>query len=306
MTEKYMTEEELMKRLLITRKELGLILIGALFLALTLNWFLAPAGLVTGGISGLGIIIEEVSKRTMGFAIPISLTTIALNIPLFIIAIKQKGFVFVKKSLYAVASISILIELTSYIPNIFNIGNDLMLTTIVGGVGYGIGIGLVLRSGATTGGTDMLASILKRKFANLPIAKLVMMIDGIIVLVGLFIFGANKAIYAMIAIYITSRVLANVLEGMHYAKAAFIMSTKNEEIAREIMEKIPRGSTGLRARGMYSKDEREMLFTVVSQKEITRLREIISQVDPKAFVAIADVREVLGQGFIEDYGSVTL
>lgn len=295
-----------MKRLLITRKELGLILVGAMVLALTLNWFLAPAGLVTGGISGLGIIIEAVSKKAMGFVIPISLTTIVLNIPLFIMAIKQKGFVFVKKSLYAVASISILIELTSYIPNIFNIGNDLMLTTIVSGVGYGVGIGLVLRSGATTGGTDMLATILRTKFAKFPIAKLVMMIDGVIVVVGLFIFGANKAIYAMIAIYITSRVLANVLEGMHYAKAAFIISNKSEEIAREIMEKIPRGSTGLKARGMYSRDEKEMLFTVVSQKEITTLRELISKVDPKAFVAIADVREVLGQGFIEDNGSITL
>lgn len=295
-----------MKRLLITKKELGLIVLGATVLALTINWFLSPAGLVTGGISGLGIIIESVSKNTMGFMIPISLTTLLLNIPLFAVAIKQKGFVFVKKSLYSVGITTILIELTSYLPNIFAVDNDLLVTALIGGVGYGIGIGLVLRAGATTGGTDMLATIIRTKFPKFPIAKLVMFIDGIIVLVGLFVFGANKAVYAIIAIYITSRVLASVLEGLHYAKAAFIISSKSEEIASQIMEQIPRGSTGLKARGMYSKDEKEMLFTVVSQKEISQLTQIISEIDSKAFVAITDVKEVLGQGFIEDFGNVSL
>lgn len=295
-----------MKKLMITKKELGLIVLGAIVLALTINWFLSPAGLVTGGISGLGIIIESVSKSTMGFVIPISLTTLMLNIPLFIVAIKQKGFVFVKKSLYSVGITTILIEVTSYLPNIFAVENDLLVTALVGGVGYGIGIGLVLRAGATTGGTDMLATILRTKFPKFPIAKLVMFIDGMIVLLGLFVFGANKAVYAIIAIYITSRVLASVLEGLHYAKAAFIISSKSEEIAKQIMQQIPRGSTGLKARGMYSKDEKEMLFTVVSQKEISQLTQIISEIDPRAFVAITDVKEVLGEGFIEDFGSVSL
>ncbi|MGL6174435.1 MAG: YitT family protein [Cellulosilyticaceae bacterium] len=295
-----------MKRLLITRKELGLIIAGCLIVSLTINWFLAPAGLVTGGISGLAIIIEAVSKSILGFAIPISVTTLVLNVPLFIVAIKQKGFAFVKKSFYSVGITTILIELTSYLPNIFAVEDDLLVTALIGGVGFGVGIGLVLRSGATTGGTDMLATIIRTKFPKFPIAKLVMMIDAMIVTMGLFIFGANKAVYAIIAIYITSRVLANVLEGMHYAKAAFIMSSKSEEISRQIMEQIPRGSTGLKARGMYSKEDKEMLFTVVSQKEITQLRDIISQIDPKAFVAIADVREVLGQGFIEDFGTVSV
>lgn len=295
-----------MKKLLITQKELGLIVLGSLVVALTLNWFLAPAGLVTGGLSGLGIIIQTVSKQTLGFVIPISVTTFVLNIPLFIVAIKQKGFIFIKKTIYSVGISTVLIEITSYLPNIFDVGNDLLITAIVGGVGYGIGIGLVLRAGATTGGTDLLATILRHKYPKFPIAKLVMVIDGLIVALGLFIFGANKAIYAIVAIYITSRVLSNVLEGLHYAKAAFIISAKNEEISAQIMEKIPRGTTGLKARGMYSKQEQEMLFTVVSQKEITRLREIISQIDPKAFVAITDVKEVLGQGFIEDLSNVSL
>ncbi|OOB77938.1 MAG: hypothetical protein ATN34_02945 [Epulopiscium sp. Nele67-Bin002] len=289
-----------MKNLLIPLKDFGLIVLGSLILTLTINWFLAPSGLVTGGVSGLGIIIEEISTTMLGFTIPISVTTLVLNIPLFVIAILQKGLIFVKKSIYAVLVVSALLEITLFIPNLFDLGGDLMLSALVAGVGYGIGIGLILKSGATSGGTDMLASILRNKFPQFPIYTIVMMIDGFIVLMGLFVFGANKAIYAMLAIFVMSRVLSNVLEGVNYAKAAFIMSSKNEEIATAIMEKIPRGSTGLKAKGMYSKQEQEMLFTVVAQKEITKLREIIFEIDPRAFVTIADVKEVLGQGFMEE------
>ncbi len=288
-----------MKHLLISPRDFGLIFIGSLILTLTINWFLAPVGLVTGGVSGLGIIIEKVSTTALGFTIPISVTTLVLNIPLFIVAIMQKGVTFVKKSMYTVLVVSLLLEITMFIPNLFDLEGDLMLTALVAGVGYGIGLGFILKSGATSGGTDMLASILREKFPQFPIYTIVMMIDGLIVLVGLFVFGANKAIYAILAIFVMSRVLSNVLEGVNYAKAAFIMSPKNEEIAKAIMEKIPRGSTGLKAKGMYSKQEQEMLFTVVAQKEITKLREIIFDIDPKAFVTIADVKEVLGQGFME-------
>ena len=110
--------------------------------------------------------------------------------------------------------------------------------------------------------------------------------------------------YAIIAVFITSKVITNVLEGMNYAKAAFIMSDKNVEISEAIMQKIPRGVTGIKAKGMYTKQDKEMLFVVVSQKEITKLRELVREIDKAAFVTIADVREVLGEGFIEEYNSL--
>lgn len=295
-----------MKKLLITKKEFFLIFLGVNILAIGINFFLAPLNLVTGGISGLGIVVEELGDMFFGFPIPIWLTTLALNIPLFVISIKQRGFEFAKKSLYAVILLSVALWYMELIPNPFALGDDLLLAAVFGGVGLGVGIGVVLRASATTGGTDMLASIIKFKLPKFPIAKLMLIIDGCIILSGFFLFGAHKAMYAIISVVITSKMIANVLEGTHFAKAAFIISDKSEEISIAIMERIPRGSTGLKARGMYSKNDKEMLFTVVSQKEITKLREIIREIDPKAFVTIADVKEVLGEGFIEDHNSLSL
>ncbi len=295
-----------MKKLLLTRKEFMYILIGTALLALGINWFTAPIGLVTGGISGVAIIVQEVSTETIGFAIPLWLTNIVLNIPLFIISIKQRGFNFAKKSLWAVSMLSFALWYTEFIPKFINAGDDLLLTSVFGGALLGLGIGTVLKSGATTGGTDMLASIIKFRHSNFPIAKLMLAIDGFIILCGFFIFGSTKAMYAILSVFITSKVITNVLEGVHYAKAAFIISDKSEELAKVIMEKIPRGSTGLKAKGMYSGEEKEMLFVVISQKEVTKLRHLIWEIDQEAFVTIADVREVLGQGFLQDYSSLSL
>ena len=179
-----------------------------------------------------------------------------------------------------------------------------MLGGIFGGSIIGLGVGIVLKTGGTTGGTDMLATIIKFKHNSFPIAKLILGIDGIIILCGMLVFGSTKAMYAIIAVFISSKMITWVLEGMNNAKAAFIMSEKSDEIADAIMNKLPRGVTGIKARGMYTGDDKDMLFVVVSQKEITRLREMVKQIDQTAFITIADVREVLGQGFIEEYNSL--
>lgn len=293
-----------MKKLLITKKEFLMILLGTTILALGINWFTSPLGLVTGGLSGVTIIVKEVSLKTLGFEIPLWITNLVLNIPLFIISIKQRGFEFAKKSLWAVGILTAALWYTGFIPNILNVNNDLLLGGVFGGAIIGLGIGIVLRTGATTGGTDTLATIIKYKHARFPIAKVMLGIDGIIILAGMMIFGSTKAMYAIIAVFITSKVITNVLEGMNYAKAAFIMSDKSAEISEAIMHKIPRGVTGIKAKGMYTKQDKEMLFVVVSQKEITRLRELVREIDASAFITIADVREVLGEGFIQDYNSL--
>lgn len=297
--------ERQMKRLLISRKDFLYIFIGVTILSLGISWFLSPQGLVTGGIAGVGIIVEEVSRRMVGVTFPIWMTTMALNIPLFAISIKQRGFEFAKKSLYAVMLTSFSLWYIGFIPNPFQVGDDLLLAGIFGAVLLGTGIGVVLRSSATTGGSDMLASIIKFKHPKFPIPKLMLCIDAFIILGGFFIFGPTNAMYGIISVVITSKCISAVLEGGHHAKAAFIMSSKNEEIAETILREIPRGSTGLKAKGMYSKEDKEMLFTVVSQKEIAKLRTIIHDIDPKAFVTIADVKEVLGEGFIQEYNALS-
>ena len=290
-----------MKKLLLNRKEFLLILLGVTILALGINWFTSPLGLVTGGISGITIIVKHVSETYLGFEIPLWITNIVLNVPLFIISIRQRGFEFAKKSLYAVVLLSVALWYTAFIPNILDVNGDLLLGGVFGGVLLGLGVGIVLKSGATTGGTDMLAAIIRFINPKFPIPKVMLGIDSCIILLGLLVFGSTKAMYAIISVFITSKVITGVLEGVNYAKAVFILSDKSEIISQEIMEKIPRGVTGIKATGKYTGADKEMLFVVVSQKEITRLRDLIRTIDENAFVTIADVREVLGQGFIEDY-----
>ena len=293
-----------MKKLFVTKKEFLMILLGVTILALGINWFTSPLGLVTGGLSGVTIIVKEVSEKTLGYGIPLWITNFVLNIPLFAISIRQRGFKFAKKSLWSVGLLTCALWYTEFIPNILDVQGDLLLGGVFGGAIIGLGIGIVLRAGATTGGTDMLATIIKFKHSRFPIAKVMLCIDAVIILAGMLIFGSMKAMYAIIAVFITSKVITWVLEGLNYAKAAFIMSEKNEEIAHAIMNKIPRGVTGIKAKGMYTKADKDMLFVVVSQKEITKLREMVREIDANAFVTIADVREVLGQGFIEEYDTL--
>ncbi len=280
------------------------ILIGTLIVGFGINWFLAPFGIVTGGISGIGIILRATSQALIGFEIPLWLTNIVLNIPLFSISIKQRGLGFAKKSMFAVLSLSLWLSLIEYLPNPFLATQDLLVAGLFGGALAGIGIGLVLRSGASTGGTDMLAAIIRFRHPRFPIAQLMMGIDSAILIAGLFTFGVNMAVYAILAVLVSTRMVTTVLEGMHYAKAVYILSAYNESMSREIMEKLPRGVTALAARGVYTNKTQEMLFVVVSQKQISTLRTLIYAIDPKAFVVITDVKEVLGQGFIEDYNAL--
>ena len=181
-----------------------------------------------------------------------------------------------------------------------------MLYGLFGGVFVGTGVGLVLRAGATTGGTDMLAAIFKFIRPNLPIEKVMLLIDAVIIVSGMFVFGVVNTMYAIISVIVTTKMVTLVLEGGSSAEAAFIMSEKSDEIADAIMNTVGRGATAIKARGMYSGSDREMIFVVLSQKELPLLRQVIMGIDPRAFITIAEVREVLGEGFIEEYDPMKL
>ena len=293
-----------MRKLLISKKEFLTILLGVTILSIGINWFTSPLNLVTGGLSGVTIIVKNLSETYLGFGIPLWVTNFVLNVPLFVISIKQRGAEFAKKSLWSVALLTLALWYTEFLPILLDVKGDLLLGGIFGGIIIGLGIGIVLRTGATTGGTDMLATIIKYKNSHLPIAKLMLAIDCVIILAGLLIFGPIKAMYAIISVFISSKVIAAVLEGMNFAKAAFIISDKSEEIAEAITGELNRGATGIKAKGMYTKEDKDMLFVVVSQKEITKLSEMVRRLDKDAFVTITDVREVLGQGFIEEYNTI--
>lgn len=282
------------------------IIIGITVLSLGITWFIAPLGLVIGGISGLAIVINKLTADFLGYGVPLSVTNLVLNIPLFIIIIKQRGFHFAKRSLIAVAWLSIALWFCQFLPDLFKVEDDLLLGAVFGGALLGSGIGIVLRVSATTGGTDTLAMAIKYRVPSFPIASLLRIIDGSIILTGFYVFGPRKGLYAIIAMIISSYMVNTWLSGVHFAKAAFIVSNKSQELSDALMDTLGRGTTSLKAKGMYTKEEKEMVFIVVTPKQISKLREVVKTIDPEAFVTIADVKEVLGQGFNEDYNSLAL
>ena len=176
---------------------------------------------------------------------------------------------------------------------------DYMLAALFGGLFSGAGVGLVLRANGTTGGTDMVAALIHRKLRHYTVAQIMMILDGCIVLTGLFLFGIRSTLYAIVAIFVATKVSDSVLEGFNYSKAAYIITDQYEEIAKRIMEELDRGLTGLSAKGMYTNEDKCVLYCVVSMKEIVVLKELVSEVDRNAFVIVSDVREVLGEGFLE-------
>ena len=261
-------------------------------MALAIQCIYDPVGLVTGGFTGVAIIAKYVTKG----AVPLWLTNLVLNVPLFLLAALIKGKKFVARTAVA----TVLLSAWLYVIPLWNLAEgDYVLSAIFGGVICGVGMGMVLLARATTGGTDMLAALIQHKLRHYTIMQIICVIDGIIVAVGIYSFGVKAALYAIVAIYVTSKVSDTLMEGMKYSKAVFIVSDRYKEISDAIMTQMDRGVTGLDAVGMYSGDEKCMLYCVVSKKEIVVLKEIILKIDNNAFVIVTDAREVVGEGFLE-------
>ena len=165
----------------------------------------------------------------------------------------------------------------------------------------GAGIGLVFAARATTGGTDLIAALIQHFLRHYSISSIMWIIDTAIVLLGAFLYGIQMALYAIIAIYLTSKISDGIIDGLKFSKAAFIITEKPGELASLVMEELDRGVTGISATGMYSGQNKNMLFCVVARKEIVRLKELAKDCDPDAFVIVTDVREVLGEGFTRRY-----
>lgn len=277
------------------------IICGTFLMAASVNFVYDPMGMVTGGVTGLGIVIKELTKGMLGtgyFAdgIPVWITNLVLNIPLFVGALLIKGKKFIGRTFFSTVMLTFFIYLLP-IKSIFHA--DYLLYAVFGGALGGIGIGLVLAARSTTGGTDMLCALLQTKFKHYTVPQLLVAVDGIIVLLGVVVFGINDSLYAGIAIFITSKVSDSILEGLKFSKVAYIISSKYKEIADEILVKMDRGVTGIAVKGMYSNEDKNMLFCVVSKKEIAEVIDIVNKEDKSAFVIVSDAREVMGEGFIQ-------
>ena len=282
------------------KKPVGLdylmIIVGTGLMSLAINSVFDAAGMVTGGFSGIAIIIKAWTKNLIEGGIPLWVTNCVLNLPLFVIAWKVRGFSFIKRAILGEISLSVWLA----IQPVWNLaGNDLLLSALYGGVIQGVGIGLVFLGGGTTGGTDMMAAIIQKFLKHYSIAQIMQVIDAMVVLVGMYVFGVHKALYAIIAVYLVTKVSDGLIEGLKFSKAAYIITGKPKEISDMIINDLDRGVTGINAKGMYSGDEKCMLYCVVSKKQIVELKDIVASVDPDAFVIVSDVREVLGEGFLE-------
>ncbi len=269
---------------------------GTGLLAFAIKCIFDPVSLVTGGFTGIAILIKALTDMFYRGGIPLWFANLALNVPFFILAYKIKGKKFIGRTAYATVMLSVWLYL---IPEIDFVEGDYILASIFGGVLAGIAMGSILWANATTGGTEMVAVLLQCRLKHYSVAQIMQVLDGMIVLVGVYVFGLRPSMYAIVAIFITSKVTDTILEGMKFSKAAYIVTDHFQEIARQIMEDLNRGVTGLEAQGMYSGEKKCVLYCVVSKKEIVSLKEIVHQIDQSAFVIVGDVREVHGEGFIE-------
>lgn len=271
-----------------------LIIVGTGLMSLGIKCILDPAGLVTGGFTGIAIIVKGMTEGLIPGGIPLWFTNLILNVPVFLIALGVKGKHFIGRTAVATFLLSGWLYI---LPEVDLLQSDYTLASVYGGVITGIGIGLIFVSRATTGGTDMVAALIQSKLRHYSIAQIMQVLDAIIVIFGLYMFGIQRGLYAIVAIFIVSKVTDTLLEGFKFSKAVFIITDKSDEVARMIMDQMNRGVTGLNATGMYSGTPKCMLYCVVSKKEIVDLKELILDIDRSAFVIVTDAREVLGEGF---------
>ncbi len=267
------------------------IAVGCFLLAVGIHMFYEPNQMVTGGVSGLAIVIKHYT------GIPLWVTNLALNAPLFLIGMRIKGKAFLARTLYATVFLSVALFIAGYLPPV---ETDYFLASIFGGVFSGIGLGLVFGKYSTTGGTDLAASLVHSFVKHVSVSKILFILDTLIIVIGWFAFGSTRAMYAIIAVFIATKVIDTILEGLSFAKVAFIISDHSEEISRLLMQELDRGVTTLSGKGMYTGSQKNIIFSVVSKKEIVVVKELIKTVDAKAFVIVSDAREVMGEGFSLD------
>ncbi len=265
-------------------------LLGTAIMAAAIKMVFDPANLVTGGVSGVGIIVKELTE------IPLWLTNSVLNVPLFAAAFFVKGWKFIRRTLVATVGLSFFLFV---LPDLNLWMDDIFLTALFGGVISGVGTGLVFMARSTTGGTDLLAAVLQHYLRHFSVAQIMQVLDAAVVLACAWIFGLQYALYAVIAVFVVAKVTDGILEGMKFSKLAYIISEKPEEIAAAVMKEMERGVTGLNGKGMYSGSPKNVLICVVCKKEIVQVKDIVSKIDNHSFVIVTDAREVLGEGFIE-------
>ncbi len=249
--------------------------------------FMTPNKIAPGGLTGVGVILNHL------FNLPVGMSSLVLNVPLFVVGYRSIGRIFAFRSLIATLLFSVCIDILP----LKAMTLDPLLGTLFGGVLLGIGLGLILRGGATTGGSDMAARMVHKRFSFITVGSFLFAIDFVVVICAGFVVGTSEALYALINIYVSARVVDLVMTGFSGEKACFIMSDSWEKITARILKELNRGVTLMDARGAFTRRERPVVLCVTSRQEVMHVKGIVRDEDASAFMFVTEAHEALGEGF---------
>ncbi|MUT65307.1 YitT family protein [Paenibacillus sp. NEAU-GSW1] len=271
---------ELLKRILF-------ITIGAVLMGVALELFLVNNEVIDGGITGLSIMASALTH------LPLGLFIILFNLPFLFIGFKQIGKTFAFSTLYGIVVMSATTQLLHHVDPFTE---EKLLAVLFGGIILGAGVGLVIRYGGSLDGTEIVAILAAKKF-GMPVGQIIMIVNVFIFVLAGFVFQWDSAMYSMVTYYLATKVMDIVVEGIEESKSVTIISHSYEEISETIMTRLGRSTTYIQARGGYSREETQMVYCVVSRLEVAKLKAIVQEIDPKAFIAIEHVSDVLGGNF---------
>ena len=269
-------------------RDYSMIIIGTMIAGASYAWFFVPNNIAPGGVTGVATVLNYlIGKPAVG------VLSLLLNIPLFLLGYKSSGKRFVFRSFTAMALLSFFIDI---LPGAA-VTSDSLLASIFGGILLGVGLGLVLRAGATTGGTDLAAQMVHNRLQFISVGTFLFAIDCMVILLAGFVFDIQAALVALIALYVSTKVIDTVIKGWNTEQQMMIISDQADQIARRIISDIERGATFIEASGAYTGEKRGMIYCVVTRAQIMQVKSIVAEIDPHAFVTVSDAHEVMGEGF---------
>ena len=263
-------------------------LVGTLTMAVGVVVYFEPLGLVTGGVTGLGIILDYV------WNLPVWLVNLVVNLPLFVMGYRSLGRQFFIRSFFCTVALTVFLAV---IPPLAILTGDYLIDALCGGVWMGLGLGLIFSQNASSGGADLLASMLNKRFAHVSVPKLLAIVDGIIIISGIGVFSIRNGIYAFWVLYLITRISDAVIEGPNRAKLMYIITEKHRQIEEYITKEVGRGVTRIPAKGGYTHESRPMLLCTLSKQELIIVKQKLYKIDKNAICFVGDIREAYGEGF---------
>ena len=286
--------------------DLLMILAGSVLYAIAIGMFSAPNDIAPGGLTGIATLLNYASIHwNWPIELPIGITTIVMNVPLIIAAWFVLNRSMAVRTLMGIAISSVLTDMFSpYLENLYLVeeGKNPILVCIFGGALLGLGVGLILRRGGTTGGSEVISRLLEKKYPHMSVGTLILVVDAIVITISAVVYGRiEQALYAVVFVFVGSQIIDRVVYGGRSGKMVMIMTQKQPEVSTAIMTKVNRGVTLLKAQGGYSGNDQNMILCAVRKDEVFRLRQTVFEIDPDAFLMMLTTDEVRGLGFMHPH-----